>query len=129
MRLNHIDLYSADVAATAAFFLDHLDLLLVEKRGNDQFYHLTDGSGMVFVVSPPIEKLGGADQVTLGSQTYHIGFILQSSAEVDGIFGKLAIAGFSAAAPRSMHGAYAFYVTIPGNILVEFAHRPADLTS
>ncbi|CAN7339716.1 VOC family protein [Pararhizobium sp. LjRoot238] len=124
MRLNHIDLYSADVAATARFFLDHLDFLLIDKRGNDQFYQLTDGSGLVFVISPPIEKLGGADQVALDAQTYHIGFLLESSADVDGIFGQLATAGFSIAEPRNMHGAYAFYVTIPGNILVEFAHRP-----
>lgn len=123
MRLNHIDLYSADVAATATFFLDHLDFLLVEKRGKDQFYRLTDGSGMVLVISPPIEKFGGADQMALDAQTYHIGFLLESSAEVDGIFGKLATSGFSMAAPRNMHGAYAFYAVIPGNILVEFAHR------
>ena len=124
MRLNHIDLYSADVAATARFFLDHLDFQLVDKRGNDQFFHLTDGSGLVFVVSPPIEKLGGADQASLGAQTYHIGLLLEGLGEVDGIFASLTSAGFEMAVPRIMHGAYAFYVNIPGNILVEFAHRP-----
>ena len=61
--------------------------------------------------------------MALGAQTYHIGFLLESSSEVDGMFGKLSATGFSMAAPRNMHGAYAFYAIIPGNILVEFAHR------
>lgn len=76
MRLNHLDLHSPVVAETANFFIDHLGFTLVERRGKDAFYRLTDESGLVLVISPPIASLGGGDQVALGVQTYHIGFLL-----------------------------------------------------
>lgn len=124
MRLNHIDLYSPSPKETAAFFLDCLDLRLVAARGKDMFFHLEDAAGMVVVISPPARSLGGDDQVTLNAQTYHIGFLLESRAEVDAVRARIVDKGFDMPPPRDMHGAYAGYVTIPGNILVEIAHRP-----
>jgi catechol 2,3-dioxygenase-like lactoylglutathione lyase family enzyme len=124
MRLNHIDLHSPVVAETASFFVDHFGLTLVEKRGKDAFYRLTDGSGLVLVVSPPIMSLGGGDQVSLGAQTYHIGFLLPTRDEVDAACQRLRASGVQVNAPKDRHGAYVFYVVIPGNILVEVGHRP-----
>ncbi|WDZ76132.1 VOC family protein [Ensifer adhaerens] len=123
MRLNHIDLYSPVVAETASFLIDHFGLTLVEKRGKDAFYRLTDGSGLVLVVSPPIAALGGGDQVSLNTQTYHIGFLLPARAEVDDVYRRVRGSGIEVIAPEDRHGAYVFYAVIPGNILVEVGHR------
>lgn len=123
MRLNHIDLYSPVVAETASFLIDHFDLTLVEKRGKDAFYRLSDGSGLVLVVSPPITALGGGDQVNLGAQTYHIGFLLPARSEVDDAYRRVLASGGQVTVPGERHGAYVFYVVIPGNILVEVGHR------
>lgn len=124
MRLNHIDLHSPVVAETASVLIDHFGLTLVEKRGKDAFYRLTDGSGLVLVVSPPITALGGGDQVSLGAQTYHIGFLLPVRAEVNDVYQRVREAGVQVIPPADRHGAYVFYATIPGNILVEVGHRP-----
>ncbi|HEV7317966.1 MAG TPA: VOC family protein [Ensifer sp.] len=124
MRLNHIDLHSPVVAETATFLIDHFGLTLVEKRGKDAFYRLTDGSGLVLVVSPPITALGGGDQVNLGAQTYHVGFLLPTRAEVDEAYQGLLASGCAVNKPEDRHGAYVLYVVIPGNILVEVGHRP-----
>ncbi|MBK5570543.1 VOC family protein [Ensifer sp. SSB1] len=123
MRLNHIDLYSPVVAETASFLINHFDLTLVEKRGKDAFYRLSDGSGLVLVVSPPIAALGGGDQVNLRAQTYHIGFLLPARTEVDEAYRRMTGSGVHVIAPEERHGAYVFYAVIPGNILVEVGHR------
>ncbi|WP_104664653.1 VOC family protein [Ensifer adhaerens] len=124
MQLNHIDLHSPVVSETASFLVDHFGLTLVEKRGKDSFYRLTDGSGLVLVVSPPIAALGGGDQVSLGVQTYHIGFLVPTRRAVDDVHQRLRAAGIQMNAPQERHGAYVFYTVIPGNILVEVGHRP-----
>jgi catechol 2,3-dioxygenase-like lactoylglutathione lyase family enzyme len=124
MRLNHIDLHSPVVAETASFLIDHFGLTLVEKRGKDAFFRLTDGSGLVLVVSPPITALGGGDQVSLRAQTYHIGFLLPVRAEVDDAYLRVRESGAEVIPPADRHGAYVFYAVIPGNILVEVGHRP-----
>ncbi|HEV7308515.1 VOC family protein [Ensifer sp.] len=124
MRLNHIDLHSPVVAETASFLIDHFGLTLVEKRGKDAFYRLTDGSGLVLVISPPITALGGGDQVSLNAQTYHVGFLLPERAEVDDAYQLVRQSGVQVIPPADRHGAYVFYAVIPGNILVEVGHRP-----
>lgn len=124
MRLNHLDLHSPVVAETATFFLDHLGFTLVETRGKDAFYRLADGAGMVLVISPPIAKLGGGDQVSLGAQTYHIGFLLPERSQVENAYRRILPSGIRMTEPDERHGAYVFYMVIPGNILVEIGHRP-----
>lgn len=124
MRLNHIDLHSPVVAETASFLVDHLGLTLVEKRGRDAFYRLTDGSDLVLVISPPIAALGGGDQVSLGVQTYHVGFLLPTRGEVDDVCRRIRSTAVRMTEPEERHGAYVFYIVIPGNILVEIGHRP-----
>ena len=123
MRLNHIDLYSPRPRETAAFFLDTLDLRLVAIRGKDAFIHMEDDAGLVLIVSPPSPAHGGGDQVTLGAQTFHIGFLLADRTEVDSVRARIETSGYDISIPREQHGAYTCYVTIPGNVLVEIGHR------
>lgn len=124
MRLNHLDLHSPVVAETASFFIDHLGFMLVETRGKDAFYRLADEAGMVLVISPPIARLGGGDQVSLGLQTYHVGFLLSERTEVEDAYRRILPTGIRMTDPEERHGAYVFYMVVPGNILVEVGHRP-----
>ena len=124
MRLNHLDLHVADVAKTRNFFVTHFGLRHLETRGDDGLAILQDNAGLELVISRPIAKLGGADQTALGCVTYHIGFLLPSRNEVDALYARLVVANVElAAAPRAMRGGWAFYVTAPGNILVEVSSR------
>lgn len=124
MRLNHIDLYSPTPKDTAMFFIDGLGLSLVETRGKETFYRLSDDAGLVLVVSPPARAFGGDDQVSLNAQTYHIGFLLPGRDRVDILQERVKTLGYAISEPREQHGAYTSYVTIPGNIMVEIGHRP-----
>lgn len=124
MRLNHLDLHSPVVTETASFFIDHLGFMLVETRGKDAFCRLADEAGMVLVISPPIARLGGGDQVSLGLQTYHVGFLLSERTEVEDAYRRILPTGIRMTDPEERHGAYVFYMVVPGNILVEIGHRP-----
>lgn len=79
---------------------------------------------MVLVISPPIAKLGGGDQVSLGLQTYHIGFLLPERLAVEDAYRRILPSGIRITEPEERHGAYVFYMVIPGNILVEIGQRP-----
>jgi catechol 2,3-dioxygenase-like lactoylglutathione lyase family enzyme len=125
MRLNHIDLYVPDVAATRDFFIRYFALKLRQSRGADGLAILEDDSGLEIVLSHPIENFGGADQVRLGVDTYHIGFIQTERADVDRIHHALKSDHAELVGePRQMRGGYLFYCTAPGRILVEVGWRP-----
>jgi hypothetical protein len=122
MRLNHFDLHTPDVAATAAA-LGHFGLTVAETRGKDGLIIMTDGHGLELVVSRPVPSLGGCDQVSMGKTSYHIGFIVDDRTAVDRVRMQLVSAGLAPGEPRLMRGGWQFYCTIPGNILVEVGAR------
>ena len=124
MRLNHLDLHVPDVAATSDFFIRHLGLRLVEMRGAGGLAILEDDAGLELVVSRPIEKFGGADQLALGAVTYHIGFMLPERRDVDLLHEALLADGAALSGPpQAMRGGWLFYCTAPGGILVEIGCR------
>jgi catechol 2,3-dioxygenase-like lactoylglutathione lyase family enzyme len=51
MQLNHLDLPVPDVAATAAFFTDHLGFTLLDMRGNAGLAVLQGDGGFVLVLT------------------------------------------------------------------------------
>ena len=122
MILNHLDLYVPDVPTTREFFMRHFGFRHQDTRGADRLAILHDDAGLELVISNPISQLGGAEQVTLGQTTYHIGFRLPSAENVDEVFDGLR-AGSSQRIdpPRKIRGRYLFYCLAPGNILVEVA--------
>jgi catechol 2,3-dioxygenase-like lactoylglutathione lyase family enzyme len=128
MILNHLDLYVPDVTATRTFFERHFGFRHQVTRGADRLAVLYDDAGLEMVISQPIPKLGGADQVGLGATTYHIGFRLSSTKDVDTVFlGLRAGEAQQIDPPRKMRGRYLFYCLAPGNILVEVS-APGDDT-
>ena len=125
MRMNHLDLYVPDVQATSQFLTKHFGLKLVEMRGQGGLAILNDDAGMEIVVSHPIEKFGGADQVTLERETYHIGFILPAREDVDRLWQRLKAAGAGdLEEPRAIRGGWLFYCTAPGRVNIEVGWRP-----
>ncbi|MBX4951366.1 catechol 2,3-dioxygenase-like lactoylglutathione lyase family enzyme [Rhizobium binae] len=125
MRLNHLDFHVPDIAETADFFIRHFGLKLKDLRGNNGLAILEDDSGLEIVLSHAIAKFGTADQVEIGRQTYHIGFILPEKADVEAVHAGLIVAGAMLSGPPAvMRGGWLFYCTAPGNILVEVGWRP-----
>ena len=125
MRLNHLDLHVPDVAAARDFFVDVFGLKTIETRGRDGLVILNDDAGLELVLSRPIEGFGGADAISVGANTYHIGFLLPEREQVDATYARLIGRGYEARhAPRVLRGGWLFYATGPGQILVEVGWRP-----
>lgn len=107
MRLNHIDLHVPNVAETRDFFCNHLGFTLSESRGTDGLAILHDDAGLELVISRPVAKLGCADSATVGFSTYHIGFIVDTRAEVNHLHAALNAAGVEVGSgPREMRGGW-----------------------
>lgn len=125
MRLNHLDLHVPDVAATRDVLVAAFGLTEVETRGANGLAILRDDAGLELVISQPIEKLGGADSVSVGRNTYHIGFMLPSREAVDAQFERARSAGCEIRQPPSaVRGGWLFYCFAPGQILIEVGWRP-----
>jgi catechol 2,3-dioxygenase-like lactoylglutathione lyase family enzyme len=125
MRLNHLDLHVPDVAAARDFFVDIFGLTVVETRGQDGLAILNDDAGLELILSRPVEKFGGADNLMAGVNTYHVGFILPERDQVDAVYQRLVAAGHEAwHEPRAIRGGWLFYAMGPGRILVEVGWRP-----
>ena len=125
MRMNHLDLHVPDVAVTSGFLVQHFDLTLREMRGANGLAILNDEAGLEIVISKPVEQLGGSDQLKLGANTYHIGFMLPEKDAVDRLYDKLRRAGAELwSEPGAMRGGWLFYCLAPGRILIEVGWRP-----
>jgi catechol 2,3-dioxygenase-like lactoylglutathione lyase family enzyme len=118
MRLNHLDLPVADIAATRAFFETWMGFTHEKTLGQDGLAILRDESGLVLVLS----RLQRDGEQTFPA-TFHIGFHLESEDAVRSLHARLQGAGHAHDGPVHQHGAYAFYFMAPGEILVEVAHR------
>lgn len=126
MILNHLDLYVPDVTATREFFVQHFGFRHQSTRGGGRLAILYDDAGLELVISEPVAKLGGAEQVALDVTTYHIGFRLASTKDVDDVFvGLHSDQSQPIDPPKKMRGRYLFYCLAPGNILVEVS-APSD---
>lgn len=119
MRLNHLDLPTLDLAATRAFFVEHLDFTHERTLGQDGLSILRDSAGLVLVLSRL--QRDGAQAFPKG---FHIGFHFTEEAEVYVLHARLNTAGIAVQTPSVQRGALSFYFEAPGGILIEVAHRP-----
>lgn len=116
MILNHLDLMVPDVAAACDFFVKYFGFTVVEKKGRDALTVLRHSGGMALVFS----NLGRLEAVGY-PRDFHIGFVVDTRAEVDATYEKLAADGVAAEPPKRLHGGWVFYVITPGGISAEVA--------
>ena len=108
MKLNHINLTVTDVEAAAGFLATYFGLQ--NDGGNKGMALLRDDDGMIVTLM----KAKSADY----PQTFHIGFIQESEAQVDALNERLRTDGFDVKPPERSH-AWTFYVRAPGGFIVE----------
>lgn len=122
MRLNHLDLAVPDVIASRDFFTAFLGFEHIETRGQGGLAVLKDSAGAVLVLSRL--RRHGAQAYPEG---FHIGFHLSRREDVLALHERLTEANaVTPSEPQVHRGAFSFYFTAPGGLLVEVAAHPSD---
>ena len=116
MTLNHINLPVVDVAASRDFLTKYFGMKTVFELPKNTLAILRDDAGLVLNLS----HFGKDSEITY-HKDFHVGFFLESRAEVDAIYGRIAADGIVAEPPRKLQGRWSFYVTAPGGFLTEVA--------
>lgn len=120
MRLHHVDLPVADVAAVRAFFETHFGLRCVFATTGGPTV-LADDADFALTLSP--RGHGDGSGWPAG---FHIGFNLASEPALRAACERLAAAGVAIVRPiGDLGGAPAFQCLAPDGIVVELACRPA----
>ena len=118
MKLNHIDLPVADIAAARRFFETHFELRCIFTR-EDGLTVLLDEDGLALTLSPLPQ--GEALKYPTG---FHIGFNLDNEDELFEVHRRIVSAGVPIVRPLGdLAGALTFHCQAPGPILVEVAWR------
>lgn len=112
MKLNHLDLQVSDVQLLASFLERHFDLVRLSNDRSPAIAILHDGAGFTLVIQRR------TDDVRYPSG-FHIGFIHDAAAAVHAHRARLVDAGISASPIDVNARGTRFYLTAPGDILVE----------
>lgn len=109
MKLNHLGITVTDVLEASRFLETYFGLRPIGKK-HPNLSHLQDEDGFIL-------SIFRGDKITDPRAT-HIGFIRESVADVDELYGRLVRDGFKADPPQHSHG-YTFYLVAPGSFAVE----------
>lgn len=116
MQLNHLNLCVDNLREARTFFQNCFDFQCLEQKG-DAIIIMTDGQGFTLVLS---KLRTSADVMQTYPEGFHVGFILETSGQVDQTYRRLAAADIQIAhEPRKMRGSYGFYFTALNAILFE----------
>ena len=118
MTLNHINLPVGNVAANRDFFTKYFGMTTVMEVGKNFLATLVDRSGFVFNLSH-FDKDPSATIVY--HQDLHLGFFVDTDAEVDRLYDRFTADAIAVAAPERREYRYGFYVKAPGGFDVEVA--------
>lgn len=113
MKLNHLDLQSADVPALVQFLITHFELTARTRLDSPKIAILDDGGGFTLVIQhcqAPVYPPG-----------FHIGFIVDDPAEVHARREALAAAGLTISPVEVDGRGTRCYTHAPGPILVEIS--------
>lgn len=114
MKLNHINLPVPDVAATRDFFATYFGMVTFFELPKGSLTIMRDEGGLVLNLSH-----FGKDAPAPFPKDFHIGFFVETRAEVDAVHARMIGDGLAVAAPRKLQGRYSFYVDAPGGIATE----------
>ncbi|MFB0843651.1 VOC family protein [Paenibacillus oleatilyticus] len=113
MKLNHLNLCVNDLSEATDFFQSVFGFQLLDRKG-DALAVMSDGEGFTLVLSRFQEET-----VTY-PKDFHLGFYVETMAEVDEFHAKLAAANIPTEhGPRKMRGGYTLYFTALGGVLFE----------
>jgi len=117
MALKHLNLAVPDVAQTKAFFETYFGFTCHEVKGDNIIAILEDKDGFILSIS----NFNKQETPTYPAD-FHVGFVLETPEKVMEIYQTLKADGIDVGPePRrySGRGTMSFYVTAPGNFLVE----------
>jgi len=113
MKLNHVNLTVDDVPAARQFLEQHFGLRPYGD-GHKNFDVLFDDDDLVLTL------IGvGRSKTVSYPETFHIGFMQPTEADVDEVNRRLREDGFDVAEPSRQHGAWTFYFRAPGGFTIE----------
>jgi catechol 2,3-dioxygenase-like lactoylglutathione lyase family enzyme len=116
MKLNHVNLAVPDVFETASFFETYFGFSLVTEKNDGALLILSGEDGFILALS----KSAGPGEL-MYPRPFHVGFIRNSSSEVDQMVAALGKAGMEIEAPRMRHDRWSSYFTAPGGIRIEIS--------
>jgi lactoylglutathione lyase len=120
MKLNHINLTVNDVPQARAFLEKYFGLRPVGEA-HKNFHLLVDDDDFMLTLM----GVGRANEVSY-PQTFHLGFIQASEADVDEVNGRLRDDGFDVDPPGWQHGAWTFYLEAPGGFTIAVSADTGD---
>jgi hypothetical protein len=121
VKLNHLDLQVSDVPALTQFLVDHFDLHALTRPGSPKLAVLTDGAGFTLVLQHAAPGAPGA----LG----HIGFLLDSPADVHAHHARLVAAGVEVSPVDSNARGTRCYLRGPGVLIEVGCNAGSPLTA
>ena len=127
MRLQHLNLVTSDVTALAAFFQRFFRFAPYASRG-EALVVLRNKEDFILTV-----MRGKTGEPAEYPANFHIGFYYDEAAEVEAEHAALKAAGLNPSRIASMDRGGGvrvphFYVTAPGNVLVEVCTPPGGLS-
>ena len=118
MRLNHLNLCVDDLSEARHFFETYFDFQFLEQKGK-ALVVMSDESGFILVLSDP--KAFKEKKDIRYPEAFHIGFLVETSSEVDQAYDRLVAGGIEIdKEPYTMRGnSYGFYFTVFNGLLIE----------
>lgn len=119
MKLNHTNLPVHNVEMARDFLTKYFGMVTVFEVGKNFLAALHDDSGFVLNLSHFDKKSTAEVQY---HEDFHVGFFVETPAEVDRVYAQLAADAVAADPPKPREGRYGFYVTAPGGFVVEVSY-------
>jgi len=118
MKLNHLNLCVDDLSEARRFFETFFDFQFLEQKGK-ALVVMSDENGFILVLSDP--KAFKGNKAVRYPEAFHIGFLVETSSEVDRAYNRLLAGGIEIdKEPYTMRGSsYGFYFTVFNGLLIE----------
>ncbi|MFC5407088.1 VOC family protein [Cohnella soli] len=116
MKLNHLNLCVYDLSEAIPFFQNVFDFQLLDQKG-EFIAVMTDGHGFTLVLS---KLQSDRNEAAPYPKDFHLGFYVDTRAEVDQFYQKIAAAGIATEhEPRVLRSGYTLYFKGLDGILFE----------
>jgi catechol 2,3-dioxygenase-like lactoylglutathione lyase family enzyme len=120
LGLRHVALSVRDVRKSVDFYCSVLGMRVEWEPDSDNVY-LTSGTDNLAIHKLPEGQFPGEIQTL-----HHIGFLVGSPEDVDGLAARVQAAGIALTQPVKTHrdGARSFYIEDPDGVLIQLLYHP-----